>query len=100
MVPRFVHFAGSQPYRFDRVTADEIAWFSELHGPNQIASAPRSVTTSDLHRGTGNGHTEHGNGNGYGHDKHAETPEAGTAAMFMVALVCIGASRVMRWRAI
>jgi hypothetical protein len=91
--PGLILAHGSAAYRFDRITADEIAWFSELHGPNQIASAPRSVTASDLHHG-GNGHTSHGSGNGYGHEKHHETAEPATAALLICGVALLVIRRV------
>jgi hypothetical protein len=75
-IPSYVVGGHSQAYQFDRIAADEIAWYSALYGPNEIPSAPIR-----LHSGAGNGHDSHGNGNGNGHEKHHETPEPGTAVM-------------------
>lgn len=75
--PDLIHGGNSQPYRFDRIGADEVAWFAQSYGPNEIPSAPIR-----LYRGA---EPEHRNGR----ECHTETPEASTLALCIAGLACI-----------
>jgi hypothetical protein len=86
--PDAIHGAGSQMYRFDRIGADEITWFTSPYNGTEIPSASlrltHSVGTSDTSE--------------YGYTAHtATTPEPSAMAYMCLAAALIGVSRIMRW---
>jgi hypothetical protein len=92
MTPILTHGAGSQPYLFDRLGVDDIAWFRSEWNATEIPSAPQSLSIllssvgSGHDHGNGKGHSDHGNGHGYG---HTEIPEPSTTFLLIAGVLVI-----------
>jgi hypothetical protein len=85
-IPSFAIAGHSQGYVFDRTDTNDVAWFVQVFGPNEIPSAPRRIYV-DPPRGTQaqmlTVPTQFG----------AATPEPGTADLLMAGLIV-----AMTWR--